>query len=90
VNMDRAIFELNASVEATSLYILICALMDQGEPPSLNSARERWNGTTESLHAAAAELLRLGVLEVVPPFTPDKHLHISASTNWCPSRQSVS
>lgn len=80
--MDRAIFDLNASVEATSLYILICALMDQGEPPSLNNAQVKWNGTRESLEAAADELLQLGVLEVVPPFTPDKHLHISPRTNW--------
>ena len=29
--MDRAIFDLDASVEATSLYIILCSLMDAGQ-----------------------------------------------------------
>ncbi len=82
MTMDRAIFELNASVEATSLYILLCALTDQGETPSLNSAREKWNGTAESLPAAADELLRYGVLEAAPPLTGDKPLHLSTRDRW--------
>ncbi len=45
MHMDRAIFNLEASVEATSLYILLCALLDQGEPLTLDRAHRamEWN-----------------------------------------------
>ncbi|NSW86332.1 MAG: hypothetical protein HPY84_08435 [Syntrophobacteraceae bacterium] len=82
MNMDRAIFDLNASVEATSLYILLCALLDQGSPPTLTLAREKWNGTTESLVKAAEELLERGVLDVAPPFNDDEHLHPCPRDRW--------
>ncbi|NLI81369.1 MAG: hypothetical protein GX443_06725 [Deltaproteobacteria bacterium] len=63
MHMDRAIFDLRASVEATSLYILICALLDQGEERvTLNRAFQQWNGTREELMQAADELSRRGVV----------------------------
>ena len=65
MNMDRGIFDLNASVEATSLYILLCALMDGGQSPTIEEALEKWPGTEETLLAAAEELIRRCVLEVL-------------------------
>ncbi len=62
MNMDRAIFDLKVSVEATSLYILLCALMDGGQAPTLENARQKWTGTEESLLAAAQELVRKCVI----------------------------
>jgi multisubunit Na+/H+ antiporter MnhC subunit len=57
MNMDRAIFDLKISVEAASLYIVLCALMDAGQPPTLENARLKWTGTDESLLTAAQELV---------------------------------
>ena len=62
MHMDRSIFNLEASVEATSLYILLCALADEKEPLTLERASLQWNGTGKDLLEAAAELLQRGVL----------------------------
>ncbi len=83
MNMDRAIFELKASVEATSLYILLCALMDAGEPPTLELALPKWTGTEESLHAAAEELISRCVIVARPPIPKGMHLHPTTRDRWC-------
>ena len=83
MNMDRAIFALDASVEATSLYIILCSLMDAGKAPTLDLARSRWNGTQESLLAAAKELVRRGVLNARLPIRADAHLHPTTRDQWC-------
>ena len=83
MNMDRAIFDLNVSVEATSLYILLCALMDGGQAPTLENARLKWTGTGESLLAAAQELVRRCVITGNVPTSKDVHLHPNARDKWC-------
>jgi len=83
MNMDRAIFDLNASVEATSLYILLCALMDGGMPPTIQDALEKWTGTEETLMAAAEELARRCVLDIRLPIPKGKHLHPTTRDRWC-------
>ncbi|MCE5335298.1 MAG: hypothetical protein LLG06_12015 [Desulfobacteraceae bacterium] len=80
--MDRAIFDPRASVEATSLYILLCALMDLGQPPTLQLALEKWTGTEESLMAAAEELICRSVLVAKPPIPKDLHLHPTTRDKW--------
>ncbi len=83
MNMDRAIFELNTSVEATSLYILLCALMDMGRPPTLEEALPRWSGTEETLTSAAEELIRRCVLCASLPVPREMHLHPNTRDKWC-------
>lgn len=82
--MDRAIFNLEASVEATSLYILLSALEDQEEPLTLDRAGVQWNGTREDLLKAAEELLQRGVIEVDggQPLAPDQPLQVKRSEEW--------
>jgi hypothetical protein len=80
--MDRLIFELNASVDATSLYILLCALAEGGSAPTLNDARTRWNGTAEALTRAAEELMDRGVLEKNQPLDPDQPIQINPAEKW--------
>jgi hypothetical protein len=82
VNMDRLIFELNASVEATSLYILLCALAEGGVAPTLNDARTRWNGTAEALTTAAEELMDRGVLEKNQLLDHDQPIRINPAEKW--------
>lgn len=82
MHMDRAIFNLQASVEATSLYILLCALMDQGETPTLSLARTKWNGNEESLFKAAEELMQRGVLQETSPIGDDLPLVVNPSERW--------
>lgn len=82
--MDRAIFDLNASVGATSLYILICALLDQGEEHmTLDRAMVQWNGTWEELHTAALELIRRGVLSTSDSESEMGPLHVNSREKWC-------
>lgn len=56
--MNRKIFALNLSVEATSAYILICTLADSGTPVTIESAGTFWNDTPEALVNALEELNR--------------------------------
>ena len=83
MNMDRAIFDLNVSVEATSLYILLCALMDMGQPPTIQEALPKWAGTEETLMAAAEELISRCVLDTNHPIPKGKHLHPTTRDRWC-------
>ncbi len=83
MNMDRAIFDLKISVEAASLYIVLCALMDAGQAPTLENARQKWTGTDESLLTAALELLRRGVIAGNVPIPEDMHLHPNTRDRWC-------
>jgi hypothetical protein len=80
--MDRAIFDLRASVEATSLYILFCALLDQGEFLTLARASVLWNGTREDLLKAAGELIQRGVLSASEGLTPDELLQLNPRDHW--------
>ena len=82
MHMDRAIFNLEASVEATSLYILLCALLDQGEPLTLDRAQLQWNGSREDLVKAAAELIQRGVVAGSQPLPPHQLLQVNPSDQW--------
>lgn len=83
MNMDRAIFNLKASIEATSFYILLCALMDAGQAPTLDNALPKWTGTKESMLNAAEELIRRCVLGAPIPIPWDIHLHPRTRDKWC-------
>jgi hypothetical protein len=82
MNMDREIFNLKASTEATSLYILICALMDLGQPPTLPEIRAKWNGDEQSLKDAVKELMRRGVLETAHSLKEDEPLNVQSKAEW--------
>ena len=84
MNMDRTIFDLKISIEATSLYILLCALMDGGQAPTLENAIRKWTGTEESLLTAARELIRRCVItSAADPIPKDLHLHPTTRDRWC-------
>ena len=80
--MDRAIFNLEASVEATSLYILLCALEDQEELLTIDRAGIQWNGTREDLVRAVEELIQRGVLDGSQPLAQDQPLQVKRSEEW--------
>jgi len=62
--MDQKIFDLNLSMEATSLYLLACGLMDADKRLSLANMKEYWNSTPEKLDEAIDELHRRKILEL--------------------------
>jgi len=82
MSMDRMIFELKASIFATSLYLLICSHLDEGERPTLNNAREAWNGTEENLVQAAVELMERRVLASAAPLDFDQPLFVNPREKW--------
>ncbi len=82
MTMDRAIFNLNAGVEATSLYILLCALSDERAPVTLKAAKERWNSEENALYNGARELMERGVLRSSQPLDEDTLLHINTRESW--------
>jgi hypothetical protein len=82
MNMDRDIFNLKASTEATSLYILICALKDLGQSPTLPEIRAKWNGDEDSLRSALNELMRRGVLAATHSFSEDEPFAVQSRAAW--------
>ncbi len=82
MTMDRAIFNLNVSVEATSLYILLCALNDEGTPVTLKAAKGRWNSEENALHGAARELMGQGVLQSSELPDEETLLYINTRESW--------
>jgi hypothetical protein len=82
MQMDQEIFKLGLSVEATSLYILLCSVMDQGLEPTLENLRPRWAGGEEKLQKAVDELLRAGVIQGPAPRTEQDHLHPNPRDRW--------
>jgi hypothetical protein len=61
--MDTQIFNLKLSMFATSLYILICALVNDGVMATEEAISARWNDTDETLKSAMAELQLWRVVE---------------------------
>jgi len=63
--MDREIFAKNLSVEAVSLYILCCSLLDQEVSVSTKSASASWTGTDETMEKAFLELTEAGIIRKI-------------------------
>jgi hypothetical protein len=82
MHMDRAIFDLKISMEATSAYILICSLMDEGRSPALVTVQSLWNGDDASLQAALDELMARQVLKPWRELTPDTQVTINPPDKW--------
>lgn len=83
-HMDRTIFLRNISTVATSLYIVICRLLD--DDVSLTPARIRglWNGTEADLAVAAEELVKEGIMSPMDLSQDDKRWWVFPSTHWFP------
>jgi hypothetical protein len=80
--MDRAIFSLELSLEATSIYILICSLQDEGHAPTLQRIRSLWNGTEENLRSALRELMERRVLESARELVDDIPVTLNPRDKW--------
>ena len=64
--MDRRIFEMELSVEATSLYLLLASLSEAGTSLGREVALPIWNAPVEKLDEAARELIQRGVVSPDP------------------------
>lgn len=82
MTMDRAIFDMNLSVEATSLYILICSNTVGNQGPSMDVLNPIWNGAPDQLEAAAEELIRHGILMNTAPIPKNEPLLVSGNHCW--------
>jgi hypothetical protein len=82
--MDRTIFLVNASTLATSLYILVCSLLDDNLQPTLARIRGSWNGTEQDLTTAADELVKRGILAPVDFLQEENRWWVVPSTRWFP------
>ena len=63
--MDRKIFTLNLSVEATSAYILVCSFVEGGAPATVESLGPFWNSPRQELPLALTELRSRGIIEEI-------------------------
>jgi hypothetical protein len=82
MHMDRAIFDLHLSMEATSAYIVICSLLDEGLFPILSLVRARWNGNEQSLRNALHDLMQHNVVNTDPTVFDGEPLVIRSREKW--------
>jgi len=80
--MDRKIFNLNLSVEATSAYILICNLAESGTPITIESARTFWNDSPEALVSALEELDRHRIIFEALDANQMRQYYLNPSDRW--------
>lgn len=80
--MNRKIFALNLSVEATSAYILICTLADSGTPVTIESAGTFWNDTPEALVNALEELNRHRIIYEALDSNQVRHYYLNPPDLW--------
>lgn len=64
--MDTQIFNQGLSVLATSVYIIIAALMADGAKATLTAISARWNASPPELEGALAELAIRNIIERHP------------------------
>ena len=83
MKMDPMIFEFNAGVYATSLYLLICSFIDEGQKPTLGMVLPAWNSTEDNLVGAAKELTDFRILKPIDPLDLDSELVLNSRENWC-------
>ncbi|UCG21927.1 MAG: hypothetical protein JSU80_04955 [Deltaproteobacteria bacterium] len=80
--MDRKIFSLNLSVEATSAYILICNLAESGTPITIESAGTFWNDKPEALLSALEELNRHRIIFEALDANQMRQYYLNPSDRW--------
>ncbi|HEC31775.1 MAG TPA: hypothetical protein ENI41_04710 [Deltaproteobacteria bacterium] len=61
--MEREIFNLQLSVEATSAYILMCSLQEKGKILTDETISPYWQGTDEQLKTAIVELKERNIIQ---------------------------
>ncbi len=61
--MEREIFNLELSVEATSAYIMLCSLQEKGKILTDDAITPYWQGSPEQFETAIDELKKRGVIE---------------------------
>ncbi|MHC1724472.1 MAG: hypothetical protein AB9866_00330 [Syntrophobacteraceae bacterium] len=82
MKMDKMIFELNPSVHATSLYLIVCSFLDEGQTPTINQVLQAWNGTEDDLARAVSELCDLRILKPMDLMHNDRELLLNQRENW--------
>ncbi|ROR02983.1 hypothetical protein [Desulfosoma caldarium] len=82
MQMDRAVFDLGMSVHAVSLYILICALADEGRDSTLEAVRGQWTASEDALWTAAKELERHKVLRIEMESESSGRFWVQPSHEW--------
>ena len=82
-SMDRKIFTMGLSVEAVSLYILCCSLVDQGRTVSSRNILPVWNSSEKDLESAFVELERSGIARrILSDLAGNEVFRIMDSGEW--------
>jgi len=91
--MDMKIFNQGLSVEATSAYIIIDALQNEGMEPRLSRVLTRWNISESALTRALADLLAHRVIalttssdETDPVYQTTPSFKWGPATPWPPPK----
>ncbi len=85
MHMDQAIFSMKVSVEATSLYLLICSLLDDDVSPTLGNLESRWTGDGETLQRALHELARRRIVHRERISENEALLELLPTDAWIPA-----
>ena len=80
---EQAIFNLGLDVEAVSLYLLCCGLVDAGQPLRLDSIAPAWNLDRSGLVSNLETLVQCGILAADGDLTGEAtQFQLKPSSQW--------
>ncbi|MDR1606931.1 MAG: hypothetical protein LBT38_00765 [Deltaproteobacteria bacterium] len=80
--MDTQIFSLGLSIEATSAYILICSIAEEGQKADWPGLRAAWVGAPEALEPSLTELLAWRVIGALTDPLGDERFWPNPASMW--------
>ena len=80
--MDQKIFKMGLPVEAVSLYLLCCGLVDAGATVSTRNLLSAWAQTPEEMDKALQILEERGILQRILSDAGNSAYRIRKSENW--------
>ncbi len=80
--MDQKIFSMDLPVEAVSLYLLCCGLVDAGATVSTKHLLSTWNGTPEELEQSLKTLEDRGILQKILEDAGNAAYRVRKAQNW--------
>ena len=87
--MNKKIFTMRLSIDATSLYILCCSLIDSDSVISTKNILELWNSTPAALKQSLEDLKQKNILREILSDGEDKKIYkLENQKKWLKSSKS--
>lgn len=81
--MSQKIFKMNLGVEAVSVYLLCCGIIDNGETITTKNLLKIWNGTMDVLQKSLSELEKSDIIRrIISDREGNEGFKLTNDKNW--------